>query len=94
MGQNKTELSVITKAKELCAYVFAVTQKSPKQFRFSFTTRLQNLSLSVIENLYRANDTPLSSGSARYVELRQEYQFHGIFFHASDGKRMYTCEAV
>ncbi|MCR5521151.1 MAG: four helix bundle protein [Lachnospiraceae bacterium] len=78
MGKNKAELGVITKAKELCTYVFAVTQKSPKQFSFSFTARLQNLALSVIENLYRANDTPLSSGDARYDALRQDYQFHAL----------------
>lgn len=59
MEQNKNELGVIIKAKELCAYIFAVTQKSPKQYRFTFTSKLQNLALSVIENLYRAKDTPL-----------------------------------
>ena len=41
---------VITKAKELCSYVMTVTQKSPKHFRFTFVTRMQNLSLDVIEN--------------------------------------------
>ena len=55
MSQNQSELIVITKAKELCSYVMTVTQKSPKHFRFTFVTRMQNLSLDVIENLYRAN---------------------------------------
>ena len=49
--QNQSELMVITKAKELCAYVMTVTQKSPKHFRFTFVTRMQNLSLDVIENI-------------------------------------------
>ena len=48
--QNLSELIVITKAKELCSYVMTVTQKSPKHFRFTFVTRMQNLSLDVIEN--------------------------------------------
>ncbi|MCR4593431.1 MAG: hypothetical protein K5761_00050 [Clostridiales bacterium] len=56
MTHNQSELVVITKAKDLCSYIMTVTQKSPKQFRFSFISRLQNLSLDVIEYLYRAND--------------------------------------
>ena len=47
---NQSDLIVITKAKELCAYVMTVTQKSPKHFRFTFVTRMQNLSLDVVEN--------------------------------------------
>lgn len=47
---------ILTKAKDLCSYVMTVTQKSPKQFRFTFVSKLQNLSLSVVENLFRAND--------------------------------------
>lgn len=56
MERKQSELTVITKAKDLCSYVMTVTQKSPKQFRFTFVSRLQNLSLSAIENLFRAND--------------------------------------
>ncbi len=47
---------MIVKAKELCKYDFTVTQKSPKQYMFTFTGKLQNLSISIIENLYRANE--------------------------------------
>ena len=50
--KNPSELIVITKARELCSYVMTVTQKSPKHFRFTFVTRMQNLSLDVIENHY------------------------------------------
>ncbi|MDR2436734.1 MAG: hypothetical protein LBD17_01500 [Endomicrobium sp.] len=46
-----SELSVITKAKELCSYIMTITQKSPKQFRFSFVSRLQNLSVDIIGNI-------------------------------------------
>lgn len=53
---NESELTVITRAKELCRYILVVTDKSPKKFRFTLVSRLQNYSLSVIENLYRAND--------------------------------------
>ena len=51
-----------------------VTQKSPKQYRFSFVSRLQNLSLDVIESLYRANETFVSKGNLSAVETRLELQ--------------------
>ncbi|WP_274968565.1 four helix bundle protein [Succinimonas amylolytica] len=57
--KQQSELTVITRANELCSYIFTVTQKSPKQFRFTFTGRLQNSSLNVLEYLIRANETPL-----------------------------------
>lgn len=37
-----------------------VTQKSPKHFRYTFVSKLQNLALGVIENLFRANDVYVS----------------------------------
>ena len=55
MEHKQGELQVIIKAKDLCSYVMTVTQKSPKHFRYTFVSRLQNLTLSVIENLFRAN---------------------------------------
>jgi hypothetical protein len=57
--EKKSDLAVVTKAKNLCTYIMTVTQKSPKQFRFTFVSRLQNLSLDIIENIYRANETTL-----------------------------------
>lgn len=56
MERKQSELSVITKAKNLCSYVMVITQKSPKHFRYTFVTRLQNLALNVVEKLIRAND--------------------------------------
>ena len=60
MDRKQSELTVITKAKDLCSYVITITHKSPKQFRFTFVSRLQNLALFVIENLLRANDVFIS----------------------------------
>ena len=74
MRQNKkiSELTVITRGKELCAYVMTVTQKSPKQFRFSYVARMQNLALDIIENLFRANDTFVNS--PQRLQIRLQYQ--------------------
>lgn len=74
MEQKKSELSVITKAKDLCGYVMTVTQKSPKQFRFTFTSRLQNTALNIIENLYRANDTFVIKGDRQAIDRRMDFQ--------------------
>ena len=78
MEHKQSELTVITKAKDLCSYVMTVTQKSPKQFRFTFTSRLQNLSLDVIEALYRANDTFVMKENASAREKRLEFQHQGL----------------
>ncbi len=72
--RNQSELTVITKAKDLCSYIMTVTQKSPKQFRFTFVSRLQNLALSVIENLFRANDVFVSKGDLNSQKERIGYQ--------------------
>ena len=74
MERKQSELQVITKAKDLCSYVMTVTQKSPKHFRYTFVSRLQNLTLSVIENLYRANDTYVRKGDAVGMRERLEKQ--------------------
>ena len=74
MERKKSELQIITKAKELCAYVMTVTQKSPKHFRYTFVSKLQNLSLSVIENLYRANEVYVEKNDSEAIERRRELQ--------------------
>jgi hypothetical protein len=51
-----------------------VTQKSPKQFRFTFVTRLQNYALDVIENIYYANEIFIGKGFERNAEKRLELQ--------------------
>ena len=49
------EMAVFTAAKKLSEYIFIITEKSPKKFRWSIISRLQNASVDVVENLYRAN---------------------------------------
>ncbi len=69
-----SELSVITKTKELCSYVMTVTEKSPKRFRFTLVSRMQNYALDVIENLYIANEIYVQAGRRDQAEKRQAYQ--------------------
>ena len=51
------------------SYVFTVTDKSPKKFRFTLVTRLQNTCLDIIENLYYANSV--------YVKGKEDYTHIG-----------------
>ena len=72
----KSELCVITKAKDLCGYVMTVTDKSPKRFRFTLVSRLQNYALDVIERLFTANDifvVPGDMAAARERLVHQRY---------------------
>lgn len=55
-----------------------VTQKTPKQFRFTFVSRLQNLSLDVIEKLYRANDTFVTSADKTAQARRLSFQHEAM----------------
>ena len=75
---NKSELSVITKSKELCNYILTITDKSPKKFRFTLVSRLQNYSLTIIKNLLSANEVRVlsSKGTVRAdrLEQRRDYQ--------------------
>lgn len=61
------EMAVFTRAKKLSEYIFVITEKSPKKLRWSIITRLQNCSVEIIENLYRAN-------YERDLERRREFQ--------------------
>lgn len=59
MATKKSDLYVFTKAKELTKYIITVTEKSPKKYRFTLVTKLQNLCLDAIDLLYTANELPL-----------------------------------
>jgi len=77
---QSSELSVIMRAKDLCRYVMTITEKCPKQYRFTFTTRLQNLSMNVVQNIYMANETYVPNGSERQKKYQQrlEYQHKAL----------------
>lgn len=74
MERRNNELVVVTKAKDLCSYVLTITQRCPKHFRFTFVSRLQNLSLSIIENIYRANEV-YAFGEDRKIKMQQRLDF-------------------
>ena len=71
--RENSELMVITKAKDLVKYVFTACENSPKKFRFTLVTRMNNTSLDVLENLILANEILLGD-SDYYNAKRREYQ--------------------
>ena len=77
MGNN-SELQVITKAKDLASYVLTITQKSPKHFRYTFVNRMQNLSLDIITDLFKANDIYITKGKTNAMRIRQSYQQNAL----------------
>ena len=76
--KNQGDLAVITTAKDLCSYIFTITDKSPKKFRFTLTSRMQNYALDIIANLILANEVYMNSNRRdaleRAVAMRRSYQ--------------------
>ena len=72
------ELVVVSKAKELCGYVMDVTQKSPKVFRFTFVSRLQNYALEIVECVFRANEVFVRPGDEPALSKRLDYQHRAL----------------
>ena len=77
-ADRKSDLLVVTKAKELCSYIITITQKSPRQFRFTFVSRLQNLALDVIEKIYFANEIYIGGGNEKNAGKRLALQHHAL----------------
>lgn len=72
---SEKELYVISKAKDMGNYIYTITDKSPKKFRFTLVSKLQNLSIEVIENLYRANSVYIrGEKDEQRIARRQGYQ--------------------
>ena len=72
--KSASDLVVITKTKDLVAYIFLVTKSCPKKFRATFISRLQNYGLNVIDELYRANECTLTKNDLSQYGKRKEYQ--------------------
>ena len=77
-GGNKSELTVITKTKELCSYVMTITDKSPKRFRFTLVSRMQNYALDALEDLFLANEVYVVGADRKQAEKRIGYQHKAL----------------
>ena len=71
---KKSKLNVITKSKDLCTYIFNINDKSPKRFGFTLVSKIQNLSLSIIEKIYRANEISIGNNDKVFLTQRRAFQ--------------------
>lgn len=71
---NPSELTVITRAKELCGYVLTVTDKSPKKFRYTLVSRLQNYAIGIVESLLTANEVRVTDRAGNVLASRLEHR--------------------
>jgi hypothetical protein len=60
---EKGELYVLMKTKDLLGYVTQVTRKSPKVFRFTFVDRLLHLGMDALSFFVEANEIHITSGN-------------------------------
>ena len=68
-------LKVLTYGNDLMSYVLRVTQNSPKQYRFTFITRLQNLTMDVVELMLLANNIYVTKANiTTTADIRLSYQ--------------------
>ena len=73
--KQENELSIMVKSRKLTEYIFTITEKSPKKFRFTITSRLQNVSISAMEHLIRANEIYVKEKTqTESYRKRLEYQ--------------------
>jgi len=72
---EQEQLTVIIRAQDLCSLIFEATDKSPKKFRATFSAKMQNLSMEIIEALYLANEVFVTQENklSRYP-IRRDYQ--------------------
>ena len=67
-SREPSELTVISKAKDLLSYILTVSENSPKKFRFTLTGRLINSASDALEYLILANEEKIDgdeTGSER-----------------------------
>ncbi len=77
MAYAKNELHVVIKMKDLCRYVMTVTQRCPKQYRFTFTSRLQNLAMDALVMITLAHAGYVSGPDARETARQRLDLQHG-----------------
>ena len=76
--QANSELRVVTAAKNLCSYVLTATNKSPKSFRFTLVSRMQNLALDAVENIYKANEIFVQNKDLKSMQKRLDFQHSAL----------------
>lgn len=69
----------MSKAKALVGLIFEITEKSPKHFRFTIVSKMQNLSIEILSDIYRANDT--------YIDMKIISDMNKSIAHAQQAEK-------
>lgn len=72
--RENSELMVITKAKDIVNYSFAIAENAPKKFRFTLITRIHNTALDILESLILANEILLSDSTERKIRKNLQHK--------------------
>lgn len=83
---NQKEMAVITHAKKLCEYILIITEKSPKKYRWSIVSKLQNCSSQIIDHLYQANFE--KEEKREFYQTRAGVVLNLLDFYAETAKKM------
>ena len=73
------EFQVIGKATRLLEEVVRLTSKAPKKYRFSLCKKMDDLAMTIVENIYQANDNYVSGANQVEVyEKRLELELEAL----------------
>lgn len=79
MEKKESDLKVIMKSRDLFAYIVQATEKSPKNYRFTFVDRLYELCMDVLEKLLYANDIHVTQANWKLRAIkRQDLQYEAL----------------
>lgn len=72
---KKSELLIITETKRLIDYVFVITEKSPKKFRYSLVSKIHNLIIEIVELLYEDNNIHIGNINRLNKQEKEKVKF-------------------
>lgn len=85
-GAGQKDMAVITHAKKLGEYILIITEKSPKKYRWSIVSKLQNCSSQIIDCLYQANFE--KDEKREFYQTRAGVELNLLDFYAETAKKM------
>ncbi len=71
MPREPSDLTVISKTKDLLTYILKISENAPKKFRFTLTSRLINSVSDALQEIIMANEAPLVINTTDAAERKQ-----------------------
>lgn len=86
LPERDKEMAVFTHAKKLGEYIFVISEKAPKKFRWSIITRMQNCATEIVECLYFANGE--RDDKRTYFQKQAKVKLHILDFYTETAKKL------